>query len=54
MSNETLYQERLERIKKAIHFEPVDRVPGCDAPVNTKPENMKAFSEAAHEFGVVK
>ena len=25
--------------------------PGCDVPVNTKPENMKAFSAAAHEFG---
>jgi uroporphyrinogen-III decarboxylase len=27
--------------------------PGCDAPVNTKPENMKAFVAAAHEFGKV-
>jgi uroporphyrinogen-III decarboxylase len=25
--------------------------PGCDAPVTTKPENMEAFVEAAHEFG---
>lgn len=25
--------------------------PGCDTPVNTKPENMKAFVAAAHEFG---
>jgi uroporphyrinogen-III decarboxylase len=25
--------------------------PGCDAPINTKPENMKAFVAAAHEFG---
>ena len=25
--------------------------PGCDAPINTKPENMKAFVEASHEFG---
>lgn len=27
--------------------------PGCDAPVNTKPENMEAFIAAAHEFGKV-
>jgi len=27
--------------------------PGCDAPINTKPENMEAFLAAAHEFGVV-
>jgi len=27
--------------------------PGCDAPVNTKPENMEAFAAAAHEFGKV-
>jgi uroporphyrinogen-III decarboxylase len=27
MSNELLYQERFERIQKAIHLEPVDRVP---------------------------
>jgi uroporphyrinogen-III decarboxylase len=26
--------------------------PGCDAPINTKPENMEAFVAAAHEFGV--
>ena len=26
--------------------------PGCDAPINTKPENMEAFAAAAHEFGV--
>jgi uroporphyrinogen-III decarboxylase len=25
--------------------------PGCDAPVNTKPENMEAFVAAAREFG---
>lgn len=25
--------------------------PGCDAPINTKPENMEAFVAAAHEFG---
>ena len=25
--------------------------PGCDAPISTKPENMKAMVEAAHEFG---
>jgi uroporphyrinogen-III decarboxylase len=24
--------------------------PGCDAPINTKPENMEAFVAAAHEF----
>ncbi len=28
--------------------------PGCDAPLNTKPENMAAFIAAAREFGVVK
>jgi uroporphyrinogen-III decarboxylase len=27
--------------------------PGCDAPVNTKPENMEAFVAAAHKYGVV-
>jgi uroporphyrinogen-III decarboxylase len=27
--------------------------PGCDAPINTKPENMEAFVAAAHEFGAV-
>lgn len=27
--------------------------PGCDAPVNTKPENMEAFVAAAQEFGRV-
>ncbi|MFH0727694.1 MAG: uroporphyrinogen decarboxylase family protein [Pseudomonadota bacterium] len=26
--------------------------PGCDAPLNTKPENMEAFVAASHEFGV--
>ena len=26
--------------------------PGCDAPINTKPENMKAFVQAGHEFGM--
>ena len=25
--------------------------PGCDAPINTKPENMEAFVAAAHEIG---
>jgi uroporphyrinogen-III decarboxylase len=25
--------------------------PGCDAPINTKPENMEAFVAAAREFG---
>ena len=25
--------------------------PGCDAPVNTRPENMEAFAAAAQEFG---
>jgi hypothetical protein len=25
--------------------------PGCDAPLNAKPENMEAFVAAAHEFG---
>jgi uroporphyrinogen-III decarboxylase len=24
---------------------------GCDAPINTKPENMQALVEAAHEYG---
>ncbi len=27
--------------------------PGCDAPINAKPENMEAFVEASHEFGRV-
>ena len=27
--------------------------PGCDAPINTKPENMEAFVEAAHEYGTL-
>jgi uroporphyrinogen-III decarboxylase len=27
--------------------------PGCDAPINTKPENMKAFIAASHEYGKV-
>jgi uroporphyrinogen-III decarboxylase len=28
--------------------------PGCDAPMNTRPENMKAFSAAGHKFGALK
>jgi uroporphyrinogen-III decarboxylase len=27
--------------------------PGCDAPINTKPENMEAFAAAAREYGKV-
>ncbi len=27
--------------------------PGCDAPINTKPENMEAFVAAAREYGAV-
>jgi uroporphyrinogen-III decarboxylase len=27
--------------------------PGCDAPINTKPENMEAFVAAAREYGKV-
>lgn len=27
--------------------------PGCDAPINTKPENMEAFVAASREFGTV-
>ena len=27
--------------------------PGCDAPINTKPENMEAFVAAAREYGQV-
>lgn len=27
--------------------------PGCDAPINTKPENMKAFVEAGYEYGTM-
>jgi hypothetical protein len=27
--------------------------PGCDAPINTKPENMEAFVSAAREFGTM-
>jgi uroporphyrinogen-III decarboxylase len=28
--------------------------PGCDAPINTKPENMEAFIAASHKFGMLK
>jgi uroporphyrinogen-III decarboxylase len=28
--------------------------PGCDAPINTKPENMRAFVEASHKYGTIK
>ena len=28
--------------------------PGCEAPINTKPENMKAFVAASQDFGKVK
>lgn len=28
--------------------------PGCDAPINAKPENMEAFVAAGHEFGAVR
>ena len=28
--------------------------PGCDAPINTKPENMEAFVAASNEFGAFK
>jgi uroporphyrinogen-III decarboxylase len=27
--------------------------PGCDSPLNSKPENMEAFVAASHEFGTV-
>jgi len=27
--------------------------PGCDAPINAKPENMQAFVAAAHEYGTM-
>jgi len=27
--------------------------PGCDAPINARPENMEAFVAAAHEYGKV-
>jgi uroporphyrinogen-III decarboxylase len=27
--------------------------PGCDAPINTKPENMEAFIAASHKYGKV-
>jgi len=27
--------------------------PGCDAPINTKPENMQAFVDAGHKYGVM-
>ena len=27
--------------------------PGCDAPINAKPENMEAFVAAAHKYGVM-
>jgi uroporphyrinogen-III decarboxylase len=25
--------------------------PGCDAPINARPENMEAFAQASREFG---
>ena len=25
--------------------------PGCDAPINARPENMEAFVAASHEYG---
>jgi uroporphyrinogen-III decarboxylase len=28
--------------------------PGCDAPINTKPENMEAFVAASYKYGVIK
>jgi uroporphyrinogen-III decarboxylase len=28
--------------------------PGCDAPLNAKPENMEAFVEAAHKYGATR
>ena len=28
--------------------------PGCDAPINTKPENMEAFIAAGRRFGSIK
>ncbi len=28
--------------------------PGCDAPINTKPENMEAFVAAAYKYGTIK
>lgn len=28
--------------------------PGCDAPINTKPENMEAFVAASHKFGTMR
>ncbi len=27
--------------------------PGCDAPINAKPENMEAFVAAGREFGAI-
>ena len=27
--------------------------PGCDAPINAKPENMEAIVEAAHKYGAM-
>jgi uroporphyrinogen-III decarboxylase len=28
--------------------------PGCDAPINTKPENMAAFVAASYKYGTTK
>jgi fumarate reductase flavoprotein subunit len=44
------FNDDAEMIKKYSGFE-FTLDPGCDAPVNTKPENMEAFSAAAQEFG---
>jgi uroporphyrinogen-III decarboxylase len=40
MDNEKLYQERLERIEKAINLEPVDRIPIIYAGLATAPRQM--------------
>lgn len=41
----------VEKLVKDIGPEGLLLCPGCDAPINTKPENMEAFVAAGREFG---
>lgn len=41
----------VEKLVKDIGPEGLILCPGCDAPINTKPENMEAFVAASREFG---
>ena len=40
MNSEALYQERFDRIQKAIHLEPVDRIPAVYMGVAFAPRYM--------------